>query len=77
MANAATMPEGHDNYITTLKTKYIRGIVSTSTATVCSHSSYVAQAGYLPNAHGIIQCDRKMEVVDNAGNVYYIPLFVH
>ena len=59
-----TNPTGHDVYFTQVKTKYLKGLVSTAT------SSVVTTGGT-----DTYYCDKALEFVDSAGATYYIPLY--
>lgn len=61
-----TLPESKDAYVTHLKVKYLSGLISTTTGS----------AGTSGNpAHGSVECDKVLEIIDSDGTSYGIPLY--
>lgn len=59
-----TNPNKTDVYYTTVKAKYLKGLVSNTTSFVKSSAGGTTY-----------YCTKALEFVDNAGTTYYIPLF--
>jgi hypothetical protein len=65
--HAATIPGKHDQYFTELKIKYLRGLVSTVTSSVCTAGKE------LPSANNKLYCDLALELITDSGTTIYIP----
>jgi hypothetical protein len=59
-----TNPSKHDIYFTQVKTKYLKGLVSSTTALVKSASGGTTY-----------YCTKALEIIDSAGVTYNIPLY--
>lgn len=64
-----TNPNGHDEYITQLKTKYIKGLVKTAYTSVATTGESTVYST------GSLKCDTVFETIDSAGTTYYIPAY--
>lgn len=64
-----TNPGKSDLYVTQLKTKYLKGLVSTATTSVGTATPAAVNFG------NYLTCDVAIEVIDNSGNTYYIPAY--
>jgi hypothetical protein len=65
-----TNPSKHDIYYTQIKTKYLKGLVSTTTSSVAT-----AGKTTIYKSTGLY-CDKALEFVDSAGVAYYIPAYI-
>ena len=80
---SVTQPDGHDEYYTCLKVKYLQGIVtsnatfSVATAGVNVSSPSYAGAGsdVAGDKCGKLPCDATFPVISSTGTTYYVPLF--
>jgi len=73
------LPSGHDQYFTQLKTKYLTGMVSTTSGSVCTAGAAASSTGsYSLLATGgaaKLPCSATMEIKASDGTSYWIPLF--
>ena len=81
MAEATTLPGGHDQYFTHIKCKYFTGIV-TSAATFSVGTAGITGSSvsygieYDPGTNPAkLPCDRTWKVTDDDGNTWFIPMF--
>jgi len=65
-----TNPSKHDLYYTQVKTKYLKGLVSTTTSSVATAGKTTI---YLSTG---LYCDKALEFIDSAGVTYNIPLYI-